>query len=41
MTVQTLYIIAVLCAFGTFAGIVAYGQIMTRGMVAPGARPLD
>jgi hypothetical protein len=41
MTVQTLYIAAVICAFGIFGVTMAYGQFMTRGIVAPGARPLD
>jgi hypothetical protein len=37
----TLLIAAVFCIFGTFATALAYGQIRTRGLVAPGARPLD
>lgn len=41
MTAQTLFIAAVLCAFATFAAALAYGQVQTRGLVAPGARPLD
>lgn len=41
MTVQTLYLVAVICAFGVFGATMAYGQLMTRGIVAPGGRPLD
>ena len=35
----TFLITVVLAIFATFAAALAYGQIMTRGMVAPGARP--
>lgn len=41
MSAQTLYLVLVLCTFGAFGLAVAYGQFQTRGMVAPGARPLD
>jgi len=36
-----LMIAAVLGIFGVFALAVAYAQIQTKGMIAPGARPLD
>jgi hypothetical protein len=34
-------IAAVLFIFGTFAAALAFGQIQTRGIVAPSARALD
>lgn len=36
-----LMIAAVLGIFGIFGVAVGYAQIQTRGMIAPGARPLD
>lgn len=33
----TLVVVAVLAIFTIFAAALAYGQLMTRGMVAPGA----
>ncbi|GAB5427715.1 MAG: hypothetical protein Devi2KO_11740 [Devosia indica] len=42
MSTSTILVIAaVLCIFGVFALAVAYAQIQTKGMVAPGARKLD
>lgn len=41
MTAQTLYLVAIVCMFAIFGASLAYGQLMTRGIVAPGARPLD
>ena len=37
----TFVIAAVLGIFGIFTVAVAYAQFQTRGMVAPGARPID
>lgn len=37
----TLVIAAVLAIFGVFSVALAYAQVRTRGLVAPGARPLD
>ncbi len=37
---MTFIIAAVLFIFGTFAIALGYAQIHTRGMVAPGARPI-
>jgi hypothetical protein len=37
----TLVIAAVLAIFGVFSLALAYAQIRTRGMIAPGARKLD
>lgn len=34
-------VIAVLAIFAVFMLAVAYAQVRTAGMVAPGARPLD
>jgi len=34
----TLVIAAVLMVFGVFGGALAYAQIQTRGLFAPGAR---
>lgn len=38
---MTLLIAAVLFLFGTFALALGYAQVQTRGIVAPGARPID
>lgn len=38
---MTLIVAAVIAVFATFAIAVGYAQIQTRGLVAPGARPLD
>jgi len=38
---MTFIIAAVLFIFGTFAIALGYAQIQTRGMVAPGALPID
>ncbi|WP_269468123.1 hypothetical protein [Devosia ureilytica] len=32
---------AVFAMFGAFSFALAYAQLQTRGMVAPGARPMD
>jgi hypothetical protein len=37
----TFVIAAVLGIFGIFSVALAYAQFQTRGMVAPGARPID
>lgn len=37
----TLVIVAVLCIFGVFSLALAYAQVQTRGMLAPGARKVD
>ena len=34
------FIAAVLAIFAAFAGVMTYAQIATRGIVAPGGRPL-
>ena len=36
-----LLILAVVAVFAVFAVALAYAQIQTRGMIAPGARSLD
>jgi len=42
MSTSTILVIAaVLCIFGVFALAVAYAQIQTKGMIAPGARQID
>ena len=38
---MTLLIVAVLAIFATFALALGYAQFETRGVTAPGARPLD
>ncbi|SFV38298.1 hypothetical protein SAMN05216456_3305 [Devosia crocina] len=38
---MTLIVAFVLAVFATFAVALGYAQIQTRGLVAPGARPLD
>ena len=37
----TLLIAAALFIFGTFAAALVFGQVQTRGIVAPGARAID
>lgn len=39
--INTLIIVAVIAIFAVFAGALAYAQIATRGMRAPGSVPLD
>lgn len=34
-------IIAVIAIFATFGIALGYAQVRTRGMIAPGARPVD
>ncbi len=38
---NTLIIAAILAIFGAFSVALAYAQVVTRGLIAPGARPLD
>lgn len=42
MTVDTVVAVSFIVGiFAVFALAVGYAQIQTRGMIAPGARPLD
>lgn len=34
-------VLATLCLFGIFAGGLTYAQLRAKGIVAPGARPID
>ena len=42
MTVDTIIVVSfIIGIFAVFALAVGYAQIQTRGMIAPGARPID
>lgn len=38
---MTVLLVTVFGIFGAFAAAVIYAQVQTRGIVAPGGRPLD